>query len=64
MSDLIYRRFREQRAGAKQRKIEWQLPYWEWLQIWEESGRLNDRGTKKGCFVMARKGGYWPICTS
>jgi hypothetical protein len=54
MVDPLYSRFLEQRSKAKQRGIAWQLPYWEWLQIWEESGHLPERGRRKGEFVMAR----------
>jgi hypothetical protein len=48
--------FRAQRAQAKHRKIEWKLAFWEWLQIWEESGHLYERGVKKGDYVMSRPG--------
>jgi hypothetical protein len=42
--DPVYRFFINQRSRAKQRGISWDLPYWEWLQIWQESGRLEERG--------------------
>jgi len=32
--DRLFRRFREQRDTARQTRIEWQLEYSEWLQIW------------------------------
>ena len=54
--DPIERRFREQRKTAGQRGIPWHLPYWEWLQIWQESGHLEERGKHKGEWVMARNG--------
>jgi hypothetical protein len=44
MADPLYGRFLEQRRRAKCRGIAWELPYWQWLQIWEESGRLPERG--------------------
>lgn len=49
-------RFLEQRKRAKQRKIPWELEYWEWLQIWQDSGRIHERGRAAGQWVMARHG--------
>jgi hypothetical protein len=46
--------FKTQREGAKRRGIPWRLAYWEWLQIWQDSGNLADRGSHKGQWVMAR----------
>jgi len=48
--------FQQQRGAAKHRSIPWKLPYWEWLQIWQESGHLEERGCYKGEWVMARNG--------
>src|SRR6516225_9333463 len=59
-ADPIYRRFRQQRTQAKVRGIEWELPYWEWLQIWQDSGHLDERGRRKGQWVMARNGDIGP----
>lgn len=53
---MSYQRFLEQRRTAKQRRISWELPYWEWLQIWQDSGHLADRGRHKGEWVMGRNG--------
>lgn len=49
-----YQRFKEQKKRAAQRKIAWRLEYWEWLQIWQESGHLEERGYHKGEWVMGR----------
>jgi hypothetical protein len=54
--DPLYRRFKEQQNKAKQRGIAWRLPYWEWLQIWQDSGHLDERGVRSGQWVMARPG--------
>jgi hypothetical protein len=54
MPDAIYQRFRQQRKTAKQRGIPWRLEYWEWLQIWQDSGHLNERGRGADEWVMAR----------
>ena len=58
--DIRYRRYQEQRLGSLQRGIPWLLPYWEWLQVWEESGHFHERGRKKGEWVMARYGDEGP----
>lgn len=45
-----------QRYRAAHRGIEWKLEYWEWLQIWQDSGHMHERGKKKGQWCMARNG--------
>jgi hypothetical protein len=54
--DPLVHRYNEQRHHAKQRGIAWKLLYWEWLQIWQDSGHLPERGHKGGQWVMARNG--------
>jgi hypothetical protein len=56
MTDPILFAFRCQKSEAKRRGIVWDMPYWEWLQIWQESGRLSERGRRGGQWVMARRG--------
>jgi hypothetical protein len=56
MSDPVFARFKEQRDRSKQRGIAWKLEYWEWLQIWQDSGHLEDRGRNNGQWVMGRVG--------
>jgi hypothetical protein len=58
--DPLFKAFKEQRANAKRRNIAWQLDYWEWLQIWEDSGHSLERGTRKGEWVMGRFGDEGP----
>lgn len=60
MTDPIYLRFIEQKKHARQRGISWELPYWEWLQIWQDSEHLNERGPHRQCWVMARNGDAGP----
>jgi hypothetical protein len=55
-SDPLAEAFRKQKNRAKGRRVEWKLAYWEWLQIWQDSGHLPDRGTHKGQWCMARRG--------
>jgi hypothetical protein len=61
--DPLYSRFLEQRGRAKQRGIAWQLAFWEWLQIWEDSGHLHERGWRGGEWVMGRKGDCAPYAS-
>src|SRR3954454_3882775 len=60
MADQIHRAYRTQRVQARQRGVEWQLEYWEWLQIWQDSGHLEERGPHCGQWVMARNGDVGP----
>jgi len=42
----LLQRFLQQRHAAKQRGIAWQLDYWQWLEIWQTSGHLHERGRR------------------
>lgn len=63
-----YRKYREepriafegQRAQAKFRGIEWRITLDEWLLIWMESGKWEQRGRGEGKYVMARFGDLGP----
>ena len=53
--------FHEQRRAAGQRGVEWQLDFRQWLEIWQTSGHLHQRGRCKGDYQMCRmgdRGGY------
>jgi hypothetical protein len=56
-------RFKQQKGGARRRGIEWCLEFWEWLQIWDDSGHFHERGTGRDQWVMARKGDLGPYAT-
>lgn len=58
MADPLYLKFQRQRCHAKDRGVPWHLAYWEWLQIWQDSGHLEDRGNRKGQWVMSRIGDW------
>jgi hypothetical protein len=50
-----------QRNNAKKRGIEWDLSFFDWMTIWNESGKWNERGLGIGKYCMARRmdsGGY------
>lgn len=51
--------FRTQQHNADARGVEWKLKLWEWWQIWQDSGRWEQRGRGSG-YVMARHGDEGP----
>lgn len=50
---LTTRRFIEQRRNAKTRGIGWELTFWQWWSIWQQSGHWHERGRGQG-YVMCR----------
>lgn len=54
------RKYREQMDAAKARAIPWQMTFPVWVQLWVASGRWEERGTRKGQYVMARHGDEGP----
>jgi hypothetical protein len=52
--------FRDHRKHAKARGIEFLLTYEEWLKIWEDSGKLAQRGVGPDKFCMSRRGDKGP----
>lgn len=71
VKDSPLRRFQNQRKTAiYTRHIEWKLTFAEWWQIWQDSGKWEQRGRGKG-YGMSRYGDSGPyavgnvyICTS
>jgi hypothetical protein len=57
------RRFWQQRQQARGRNIEWKLTFEEWWAIWQQSGKWEYRGCKKGQYCMSRKGDIGPYAT-
>jgi len=49
------KKYVDQKANAKRRKIPFQLTFDQWWEIWSSSGKWNKRGRKKGQYCMARK---------
>jgi hypothetical protein len=49
-----------QKRQAKQRGIEWQLTFDGWMDLWVQSGKWELRGTKRGQYVMGRRGDVGP----
>jgi hypothetical protein len=53
--------YQQQKWNAARRKIQFNLTYSEWLEIWTASGKLDQRGKQAGGYVMSRfgdKGNY------
>lgn len=46
--------FRNQRSNAQGREIAWELTLWDWWQIWQQSGKWNERGRHCDGYVMCR----------
>lgn len=46
----------QHKHNADLRGIPFLLSYWEWGTIWIESGRWEQRGSRRGQYVMARLG--------
>ena len=43
-----------QKSKAKHRGVEFTLTFEEWWDIWEQSGKWEQRGCRKGQYVMSR----------
>lgn len=46
--------FISQKRNANKRQIGWDLTFWQWWEIWQASGRWEQRGRGQG-YVMCRK---------
>ena len=53
-------RYNQQKAGAKSRGIEWLFTFETWREMWEKSGKWEQRGAGKGKYVMSRPGDKGP----
>jgi len=54
------RKFSDARIDARRRGVAWQLTFEQWMQIWLDSGHWHERGTRRGCYCMARHGDIGP----
>ena len=55
------KKYYSHKSSAKQRDLEFLLTFDEWCDIWEESGKWENRGCGKDQYCMARyfdNGGY------
>lgn len=46
--------FQTQRTNALSRNIQWDLKLWDWWQVWQASGKWDQRGKGKDRYVMCR----------
>tara|TARA_R110000851_G_C13100092_1_gene568096 strand:- start:2495 stop:3484 length:990 start_codon:yes stop_codon:yes gene_type:complete len=56
-----FRAYASQRWNATDRGIPWDLNFWQWWTIWQESGKWEARGKRRDGYVMSRhrdQGGY------
>jgi hypothetical protein len=53
-------RYLSQRQSAFKRGIGWEITFPQWLSVWQQSGKFDDRGVGKGRYCMARKGDVGP----
>ena len=58
--DILRSRYRAHKGNAKKRGVVFELTFDEWVKIWIDSGRLQERGQRKGGYVMARFGDKGP----
>lgn len=59
-SKEVRARYNVHARKAKSRRIPFLLTIDEWWSIWEASGRWEQRGRKRGQYVMARPGDKGP----
>jgi hypothetical protein len=69
--DIARRKFRQQQRDAAHRGINFLLSFGQWWSIWQRSGHWDQRGIRRGQYVMARYGDQGPyavgnvrICTT
>ena len=46
---------RQRWRAVNGRGLEWNLSFDEWWDIWQQSGKWDQRGTSKGKYCMSRK---------
>ena len=60
MFNKIKHKYNCQKSKAKHRGIDFELTFDQWWNIWERSGKWDQRGYKKGQYVMSRKNDIGP----
>jgi len=54
--ELAEKRYLQQRARARMRMISFTISLTEWIKIWADSGKWDQRGIGKGQYCMSRVG--------
>jgi hypothetical protein len=52
--------FQVHKSSAGRRGVPFELTFEQWLKIWQDSGRFQERGNRKNQYVMARYGDIGP----
>lgn len=52
--------YNRHRLSAKNRGIEWGFDFDGWFAVWDASGQLDNRGKRRGQYVMSRIGDVGP----
>lgn len=60
MSLTPEQKYSAQKASAKIRGIDWQLSFNDWYDWWQQTGHWEERGCRKGQYVMSRIGDCGP----
>ena len=58
------RTFTTQKKNAHRRGIAWELKLWDWWEIWQKSGKWEQRGRRKDRYCMARRNDEGPYSKS
>lgn len=53
-SSLPYKKWHAQKRRAKNRGIDFVISFEEWWDVWQKSGKWDQRGRGAGCYVMCR----------
>jgi len=54
------KRFRQHKENSRKRGIPFIFTFEEWIKVWLESGHWNERGRRRGQYVMSRFGDKGP----
>ena len=57
---IAKKKFGEQLANARRRGIQFLLTFEEWCDVWQKSGKWDERGRKLGQYCMSRIGDVGP----
>lgn len=49
------KKYKDQRNNANKRNVPFNISFEDWCEIWLQSGHWEERGRKKGQYVMCRK---------
>ena len=52
--DQWHQKYHQHKNRTERRGIPFELTFKQWLEVWQDSGHLNERGSGQGRWVMAR----------